>query len=111
MRVQYFASQSCLDFRSDIFELFDMTMLLSQGNMMYYGKAAQMIPYFTEVGYPCPPLTNPCDFYGKQFTLHSALSSLHGCTCTCIVYNLCNFHFSGFDNHRQKERRNGVSFV
>ena len=54
----------CIFSRSDIFELFDMIMLLSQGNIVYYGKANQMVEYFTELGYPCPELTNPCDFYG-----------------------------------------------
>lgn len=51
--------------RSDIFELFDLVMILSRGNMVYFGKASEMVPYFTSMGHPCPPLTNPCDFYGE----------------------------------------------
>ena len=30
---------------------------------MYAGQARAMLDYFTLIGYPCPPLTNPCDFY------------------------------------------------
>ena len=30
---------------------------------MYAGQARAMLEYFTNIGYPCPPLTNPCDFY------------------------------------------------
>lgn len=50
--------------RSDIFELFDLVMILSRGRMVYFGKATEMVPYFTSIGYPCPSLTNPCDYYG-----------------------------------------------
>lgn len=60
------ANYANVDFcRSDIFELFDLVMILSRGNMVYFGKASEMVPYFTSIGHPCPPLTNPCDFYGE----------------------------------------------
>ena len=60
------ANHANVDFcRSDIFELFDLVMILSRGNMVYFGKASEMVPYFTSIGHPCPPLTNPCDFYGE----------------------------------------------
>ncbi|XP_067901320.1 ATP-binding cassette sub-family G member 8 isoform X2 [Heterodontus francisci] len=49
--------------RSDIFNLFDLVVLLSSGATMYCGAAKDMIPYFTSVGYPCPKYCNPCDFY------------------------------------------------
>lgn len=51
--------------RSNIFELFDLVMLLSGGRMVYFGKASNMVSYFTRLNYPCPELTNPCDYYGK----------------------------------------------
>ena len=44
-------------------------MLLSQGDVVYYGKAHQMVDYFTGLGYPCPEFTNPCDYYGKNHML------------------------------------------
>ena len=31
--------------------------------MVYAGQAGAMLEYFTSIGYPCPSLTNPCDFY------------------------------------------------
>ncbi|XP_063683451.1 ATP-binding cassette sub-family G member 8-like [Bolinopsis microptera] len=49
--------------RSDIFELFDLMTILSDGHVVYAGQAKAMLDYFTLIGYPCPPLTNPCDFY------------------------------------------------
>ncbi|XP_074662264.1 ATP-binding cassette sub-family G member 8-like [Tubulanus polymorphus] len=49
--------------RSNIFELFDQVMILTEGNIAYYGDAKRMSPYFESIGYKCPDHTNPCDFY------------------------------------------------
>lgn len=49
--------------RSDIFQLFDLVVLLSSGSAVYCGAARAMVPYFTALGYPCPRYCNPSDFY------------------------------------------------
>ncbi|XP_030626303.1 ATP-binding cassette sub-family G member 8 isoform X2 [Chanos chanos] len=49
--------------RSDIFQLFDLVVLLSSGSAVYFGQAQDMVPYFTSLGYPCPRYCNPSDFY------------------------------------------------
>ncbi|XP_062257108.1 ATP-binding cassette sub-family G member 8 isoform X2 [Platichthys flesus] len=49
--------------RSDIFQLFDLVVLLSSGSAAYCGAARDMVPYFTALGYPCPRYCNPSDFY------------------------------------------------
>ncbi|KAL4641192.1 ATP-binding cassette sub-family G member 8 [Arapaima gigas] len=49
--------------RSDIFQLFDLVMLLSSGSAVYCGPAKDMVPYFTALGQPCPRYCNPSDFY------------------------------------------------
>ncbi|MBN3294206.1 ABCG8 protein, partial [Polypterus senegalus] len=49
--------------RSDIFQLFDLVVLLSTGSVAYCGAAKDMVPYFTTLGYPCPQYCNPSDFY------------------------------------------------
>ncbi|XP_076463935.1 ATP-binding cassette sub-family G member 8-like [Babylonia areolata] len=49
--------------RSNIFELFDLVMLLSRGRVVYFGQARDMVDYFTRLEFPCPQLTNPCDYY------------------------------------------------
>ncbi|KAE8280855.1 ATP-binding cassette sub-family G member 8 Sterolin-2 [Larimichthys crocea] len=49
--------------RSDIFQLFDLVVLLSSGSAVYCGAARDMVPYFTALGYPCPRYCNPSDFY------------------------------------------------
>lgn len=49
--------------RSDIFQLFDLVVLMSSGSAVYFGAARDMVPYFTALGYPCPRYCNPSDFY------------------------------------------------
>ncbi|XP_048858708.1 ATP-binding cassette sub-family G member 8 isoform X1 [Brienomyrus brachyistius] len=49
--------------RSDIFQLFDLVVLLSSGSAVYFGPARDMVPYFTTLGHPCPRYCNPSDFY------------------------------------------------
>ncbi|XP_075057072.1 ATP-binding cassette sub-family G member 8 [Mixophyes fleayi] len=49
--------------RSDIFQLFDLVLLLSSGTTIYSGTAKDMIQYFSSIGYPCPRYSNPADFY------------------------------------------------
>lgn len=50
--------------RSDIFQLFDLVLLMTSGLTAYCGTAKDMVQYFTELGYPCPRYSNPADFYG-----------------------------------------------
>ncbi|MBN3320188.1 ABCG8 protein, partial [Atractosteus spatula] len=57
--------------RSDIFQLFDLVVLLSSGSTVYCGAAQDMVQYFTALGYPCPRYCNPSDFYGKSVDLIS----------------------------------------
>ncbi|PKK26680.1 ATP-binding cassette, sub-family G (WHITE), member 8 [Columba livia] len=49
--------------RSDIFQLFDLVLLMTSGVTVYSGTARDMVQYFTELGYPCPQFSNPADFY------------------------------------------------
>lgn len=49
--------------RSDIFQLFDLVVLMSSGSAVYCGAAREMVPYFTALGHPCPRYCNPSDYY------------------------------------------------
>ena len=40
-------------------------MLLSRGEMAYFGPANEMVSYFSKIGYECPVYSNPADFAGK----------------------------------------------
>ena len=52
---------------SDIFKMFDQIGILSHGEVVYFGGGTQLVPYFTEIGYPCNAYTNPLDRYGNIF--------------------------------------------
>ncbi|XP_076442875.1 ATP-binding cassette sub-family G member 5-like [Babylonia areolata] len=49
--------------RSDITRLLDMTTLMCQGHVMYFGPTSSLVPYFTGLGYPCSVFSNPLDVY------------------------------------------------
>jgi ABC-type multidrug transport system ATPase subunit len=51
--------------RSDIFKMFDKIGILSMGEIVYFGKADQIVPYFGSLGFPCPTYANPLDHYGN----------------------------------------------
>ncbi|XP_024152401.1 ATP-binding cassette sub-family G member 8 isoform X1 [Oryzias melastigma] len=72
--------------RSDIFQLFDLVVLLSSGSAAYFGAAQDMVSYFTSLGHPCPRYCNPSDFYGEAGSclLVCSLTSLH-CVALCAV--------------------------
>uniref|UniRef100_A0A8V5FZJ1 ATP-binding cassette sub-family G member 8 n=1 Tax=Melopsittacus undulatus TaxID=13146 RepID=A0A8V5FZJ1_MELUD len=55
--------------RSDIFQLFDLVLLMTSGLTVYCGTARDMVQYFTELGYPCPRYSNPADFYVDLTTI------------------------------------------
>ncbi|XP_059145920.1 ATP-binding cassette sub-family G member 8-like, partial [Physella acuta] len=57
--------------RFDIFNTVDDVMILSKGHVVYNGGARDMVSYFTGLGFPCPDLTNPCDFYIDLATVDS----------------------------------------
>ncbi|RWW13249.1 hypothetical protein BHE74_00048327 [Ensete ventricosum] len=48
---------------SRLYRMFDKIVLLSEGNAIYYGRAAAAVDYFASVGFPSPiDGVNPADF-------------------------------------------------
>jgi ABC-type multidrug transport system ATPase subunit len=56
---------------SDIFEMFDLLMLLAKGKIIYFNKASLSVDFFTSIGYQCPELSNPCDFFMSMMSKES----------------------------------------
>ncbi|KAF9582690.1 ATP-binding cassette sub- G member 2 [Lunasporangiospora selenospora] len=55
--------------RSDIYELFDDLLLLSQGKVVYFGKAQSAAAYFEGLGHECPVGWNVADyFYARKIS-------------------------------------------
>ncbi|XP_014667321.1 PREDICTED: ABC transporter G family member 2-like [Priapulus caudatus] len=53
----------------EMFRKFTKVAILSDGKLVYYGSNKDLLPYFTSSHYPCPPLTNPCDYYVDLVTI------------------------------------------
>eukprot|EP01028_Stygiella_incarcerata_P011980 TRINITY_DN716_c1_g1_i1.p1 TRINITY_DN716_c1_g1~~TRINITY_DN716_c1_g1_i1.p1 ORF type:complete len:841 (+),score=195.12 TRINITY_DN716_c1_g1_i1:146-2668(+) len=50
--------------RHEIFELLDDVFFISRnGKQIFSGPRTQVDEYFASTGFPCPPKTNPADFY------------------------------------------------
>ena len=48
---------------SDIFQLFDDLLLVQSGSVVYHGPADASVSYFGSIGFQCPPLSNPADYF------------------------------------------------
>ena len=48
--------------RSSIYSLFDDLIILSEGQLMYFGPANAMVDYFSRAGFEMPRNFNPADF-------------------------------------------------
>ncbi len=46
---------------AEIMEQFDQVICLCRGEIIYYGPPTEISPYFAEIGFNPPPLTNPAD--------------------------------------------------
>lgn len=48
---------------SRILELFDNLMLIDQGGTVYFGSVPGATPYFSKIGFACPPSVTPTDYF------------------------------------------------
>ncbi|KAG7378511.1 hypothetical protein PHYPSEUDO_009969 [Phytophthora pseudosyringae] len=63
---------------SEVFALFDQLFLLSDGSPVYQGKALESVDYFASLGYACPSLMNPTDYFMKQLVVMDKASDAEG---------------------------------
>ena len=56
---------------SDIFEMFDRLMLLARGKIIYFNKASEAVNYFSGIGFQCPDLSNPADYFMTMMSIES----------------------------------------
>jgi ABC-type multidrug transport system ATPase subunit len=52
---------------SEIFHLFDNLILLSNGELEYFGSVSGAKSHFAKKGYSVPAEVNPADFYSECF--------------------------------------------
>mmetsp|Transcript_19242 Transcript_19242/g.58081 ORF Transcript_19242/g.58081 Transcript_19242/m.58081 type:complete len:689 (-) Transcript_19242:421-2487(-) len=58
--------------RSSIFEMFDDLLLLSEGQEVYCGPAADAATYFERLGHKCPPNYNPAEFFADLISVDTS---------------------------------------
>ncbi|CAH0478266.1 unnamed protein product [Peronospora belbahrii] len=63
---------------SELFALFDQLYLVSDGSPVYQGKARDSVEYFASLGYECPSLMNPTDYFMKQLVVMDKATDLAG---------------------------------
>jgi ATP-binding cassette, subfamily G (WHITE), eye pigment precursor transporter len=56
---------------SDIFNNFDQLMLLAKGKTLYFNESSKAVDYFSGIGFKCPELTNPSDFFMSIMSIES----------------------------------------
>jgi ABC-type multidrug transport system ATPase subunit len=56
---------------SDIFESFDRLMLLAKGKIIYMDQACLAVDYFAGIGFQCPDLSNPADYFMTIMSIES----------------------------------------
>ena len=45
--------------------------LLAKGKIIYFNKASLSVDYFASIGFPCPELSNPADYFMSMMSLES----------------------------------------
>lgn len=54
---------------SQVFEMFDELLLLSQGRVAFMGSSSDALIFFSRIGLRCPHNYNPADFYVQQLAI------------------------------------------
>ncbi|GFO10245.1 ATP-binding cassette sub-family g member 5 [Plakobranchus ocellatus] len=102
--------------RSEIFNMFDRIGILTTGQLAYLGPPSLMVPYFTDIGHPCPRNENPCDFYmdissvdrrtaeSERSTLRKAQSLCNAFSKSVLQESMIDKITSGLNYHYDDER-------
>ena len=51
--------------------MFDRLMLLARGKIIYFNKAELSVNYFGGIGFQCPELSNPADYFMTMMSIES----------------------------------------
>ena len=46
-------------------------MLLALGKVLYFNEAKLAVNYFANIGYKCPELSNPADYFMSMMSIES----------------------------------------
>jgi ABC-type multidrug transport system ATPase subunit len=51
--------------------MFDRLMLMAMGKIIYFNEARLSVDYFSAIGYKCPELSNPADYFMSIMSIES----------------------------------------
>jgi hypothetical protein len=51
--------------------MFDRLMLLARGKIIYFNEARHCVDYFGRIGFQCPELSNPADYFMTMMSIES----------------------------------------
>lgn len=51
--------------------MFDRLMLMAMGKIIYFNEARLAVDYFAGIGYKCPELSNPADYFMSIMSIES----------------------------------------
>ena len=51
--------------------MFDRLMLLAQGKIIYFNEAKLSVGHFDRIGFKCPELSNPADYFMSIMSIES----------------------------------------
>jgi len=51
--------------------MFDRLMLLARGKVIFFNEAKYAVDYFSGIGYTCPELSNPADYFMGIMSIES----------------------------------------
>lgn len=94
-----------------IFHMFDKVILLSQGQLVYFGPTGETLEYFAKLGYHCPMHENPADFfvdvmtldYRSKETLESSRQRITDLAIAFSQHSLANCSSSVYHQHRRQQ--------
>ena len=55
--------------RPDVLMMFDSIILMTQGKVAFFGSLSEGLEYFSSIGFPCPSLMNPADYFIDLITV------------------------------------------
>jgi ABC-type multidrug transport system ATPase subunit/ABC-type multidrug transport system permease subunit len=94
------ACVSLLQPAPEVFNLFDEVILFSEGQIIYQGPTTQVLAYFENLGYICPPTVDLADFLqelptpeGKRFIIeNSSTPAPRGTAALVAAYKQSSIH-------------------
>ena len=54
-----------------MFNMMNQFMLLARGKIIYFNEASKAVDYFSNIGYRCPELQNPSDYFMQIISIES----------------------------------------